>query len=51
MSVAIKRRQALVNAANVTPDGGVVDAGAINAFMAATMTRQWAREKSVRTLA
>ena len=46
-----KGGQALLSAANVTPDAGVVDACDMDAFIAAAMTRQWAREKSVRTLA
>ena len=32
-------------------DAGVVDAGDESAFIAAAKTRQWEREKSVRTLA
>ena len=48
---ADKGGQALLKAANVGKDAGVVDAGNIDAFMAAAKTRQWDREKSVRTLA
>ncbi|HUX30189.1 MAG TPA: catalase [Thiobacillus sp.] len=43
--------QALLKAANVGQDAGVVDANDRNAFIAAAKTRQWDREKSVRTLA
>ncbi|NDP40437.1 MAG: catalase [Rhodoferax sp.] len=43
--------QALLRAANVGQDAGVVDANDKNAFIAAAKTRQWEREKSVRTLA
>ena len=43
--------QALLKAANVGRDAGVVDASNKDAFIAAAKTRQWAREKSVRTLA
>ena len=46
-----KGGQALLKAANVARDAGVVDVGDINAFISAAMTRQWEREKSVRTLA
>lgn len=43
--------QALLRRANVGHDAGVVDASDDNAFIAAAKTRQWDREKSVRTLA
>jgi catalase len=43
--------QALLKAANVGHDAGVVDANDKKAFIAAAKTRQWDREKSVRTLA
>ncbi|MHB1053056.1 MAG: catalase [Thiobacillus sp.] len=43
--------QALLKKANVGQDAGVVDANDKNAFIAAAKTRQWDREKSVRTLA
>ena len=43
--------QALLKMANVRQDTGVVDANDKNAFIAAAKTRQWDREKSVRTLA
>jgi catalase len=42
---------ALLKTANVGQDAGVVDARDKDAFMAAAKTRQWDREKSVRTLA
>jgi catalase len=43
--------QALLKKANVGQDAGVVDAIEKDAFIAAAKTRQWDREKSVRTLA
>ena len=43
--------QALLEAANVGRDAGVVDASDTKAFLAAAQTRQWDREKTVRTLA
>jgi catalase len=46
-----KGGQALLKIANVGQDAGVVDANAKGAFIAAAKTRQWDREKSVRTLA
>jgi len=46
-----KGGQALLKAANVGKDAGVVDANDKEAFIAAAKTRQWEREKSVRTLA
>ncbi len=42
---------ALLKIANVGHDAGVVDANDREAFIAAAKTRQWDREKSVRTLA
>jgi catalase len=42
---------AFVKIANVGQDPGVVNANDPEAFIAAAKTRQWAREKSVRTLA
>ena len=45
-----KGGQALLRRANVQ-DAGVVDANDIDAFIAASKTRQWDREKSIRTLA
>ncbi len=41
----------LLKAANVGHDAGIVDAGDKDAFIAAAKTRQWDREKLVRTLA
>ncbi|MCA1788986.1 MAG: catalase [Thioalkalivibrio sp.] len=46
-----KGGRALMDAANVVPDAAVVDPGDTKAFIAAAKTRQWDREKSVRTLA
>ena len=43
--------QALLQAAGITPDAGVVAAQDTKGFLAASQTRQWAREASVRTLA
>ena len=43
--------QALLQAAGVAPDAGVVSARDGDAFIAAATTRQWAREPGVRTLA
>jgi catalase len=42
--------QALLKAAGVTADEGVVDAANPKAFIKAAKTRQWAREPKVRTL-
>jgi catalase len=41
----------LLETANVIQDAGVVDISDIDAFISAAKTRQWDREKSVRTLA
>ncbi|HUW28935.1 MAG TPA: catalase [Sulfuriferula sp.] len=46
-----KGGQALLKKANVGQDAGVVDANDKDAFIAAAKTRQWGREKFVRTLA
>jgi catalase len=46
-----KGGQALLKMANVRQDAGVVDTKDKDAFIAAAKTRQWDREKSVRTLA
>jgi len=46
-----KGGRALLKIAHVGQDRGVVDAHDKNAFIAAAKTRQWDREKSVRTLA
>ncbi|MHB8058013.1 MAG: catalase [Desulfuromonadaceae bacterium] len=48
---ADKGGQTLLKAANVGKDAGVVDTNDSAAFIAAAKTRQWEREKSVRTLA
>ncbi|HEY4330569.1 MAG TPA: catalase [Phycisphaerae bacterium] len=42
---------ALLKAANIASDPGVIDAEDADGFIAAAKTRQWDREKSVRTLA
>ncbi len=46
-----KGGQALLTAANVGQDAGVVNASDRTAFIAAAKTRQWDREKTLRTLA
>jgi catalase len=46
-----KGGQALLKTANIGKDAGVVSANDEDAFIAAAKTRQWGREKSVRTLA
>ena len=46
-----KGGQALLKIANVGQDAGVMDTNNKDAFIAASKTRQWDREKSVRTLA
>ena len=48
---ADKGGQALLRAANIPQDAGVIDANDKNVFITAAKTRQWNREKSVRTLA
>ena len=48
---ADKGGQALLRRANVGRDAGVVDTNDKDTFIAAAKTRQWDREKSVRTLA
>jgi catalase len=48
---ADKGGEALLKSANVGQDAGVVNAKDKDAFIAAAKTRQWDREKSVRTLA
>jgi catalase len=45
-----KGGQALLKGANVSSDAGVVEATDTDAFIAAAKTRQWDREKSVRTV-
>jgi len=46
-----KGGQALLKTANIPQDAGVVDANDKKAFITAAKTRQWDREKTVRTLA
>ena len=46
-----KGGQALLRTANIPQDPGVIDANDKNSFITAAKTRQWSREKSVRTLA
>ncbi len=46
-----KGGKALLKAAGVATDPGIVEAKNTDAFIGAAKTRQWAREKSVRTLA
>ncbi len=46
-----KGARALLKTANIGQDAGVVDAGDKDAFITVAKTRQWDREKSVRTLA
>ncbi len=46
-----KGGQALLKKANVGKDAGIVDANDKDAFITMAKTRQWNREKSVRTLA
>jgi catalase len=41
----------LLKTANITQDAGIINAGDKGGFIAAAKTRQWEREKSVRTLA
>ncbi|HNX93446.1 MAG TPA: catalase HPII, partial [Syntrophomonas sp.] len=48
---ADKGGQAFLQFANIGLDAGVVDTNNPNAFIAAAKTRQWDREKNVRTLA
>ena len=43
--------QVLLQAAGIRPDAGVIAAADAAAFLAAAKTRQWDREKTVRTLA
>jgi catalase len=42
--------RAVLDAAGIEHDAGVVDAGDTRAFIEAAKTRQWDREASVRTL-
>jgi catalase len=46
-----KGGRAFLKIANVGQDAGVVDANENDVFLAAAKTRQWDREKSIRTLA
>jgi catalase len=46
-----KGGRALLKIANVGQDAGIVDVNDKDAFIAAAKTRQWDREKSIRTLA
>lgn len=46
-----KGSQALLKAAGIEPDAGVLDPADVQGFIAAAQTRQWAREPQVRTLA
>jgi len=46
-----KDGQTLLKAAHVAQDAGIVDTSDKDAFITAAKTRQWEREKSVRTLA
>ncbi len=48
---ANKGGQALLKKTDVGSDAGIVSANDAKAFIAAAKTRQWDREKSVRTLA
>ncbi len=43
--------QVLLSKANIGQDAGVVNVSSLDAFIVAAKTRQWDREKSVRTLA
>lgn len=43
--------RALLNACGIAPDAGVVDAEDVQSFIRVAKTRQWDREKLVRTLA
>ncbi len=43
--------QVLLQAAGIRPDAGVITADDVAAFLAVAKTRQWDREKTVRTLA
>jgi catalase len=46
-----KGGRALLRIANVGQDAGIVDTKDKEAFITAAKTRQWDREKSIRTLA
>lgn len=49
--VADNGGKVLIEVANIKEDAGVLEAFNVEAFIAAAKTRQWDREKSVRTLA
>ena len=49
--IAVDKGGRSLKIANVGHDAGVVDTNDKDAFIAAAKTRQWDREKSVRTLA
>jgi len=42
--------KAVLDAARIDPDAGIIDATRARAFVTAAMTRQWSREPGVRTL-
>ena len=46
-----KGSQALLKAAGIEPDAGVLDPADVQGFISAAQTRQWAREPKVRALA
>jgi catalase len=46
-----KGTQAILQAAGIQPDAGVVDPADVQGFITAAQTRQWAREPKVRMLA
>ena len=48
---ACKGTHAILKAAGIKPDRGVVPPEDVNAFLALARTRQWAREPKIRTLA
>ena len=48
---ACKGTQAILQAAGIAPDAGVVDPADAQGFIAAAQTRQWEREPQLRTLA
>ena len=48
---ADKGGEGLMKTANISPDAGVLNVSEIDAFISAAKTRQWDREKLIRTLA
>ena len=48
---ACKGTHAILKAAGIKPDRGVVPPEDVQAFLALAQTRQWAREPKIRTLA